>query len=95
MIMKKSIFRLANVVLFSTMITSTTLIAEEGGSGHYMPGSMSSFIDGVPAEPTFITRLNYLNYKASSSITFPKGSGGLLAQPLQHFLYFILISREI
>jgi len=81
MIMKKSIFRLANVVLFSTMITSTTLIAEEGGSGHYMPGSMSSFIDGVPAEPTFITRLNYLNYKASSSIVFPKGSGGLLAQP--------------
>ncbi len=36
--------------------------AEEGGSGHYFPGSMASFADGVPAEPTFIARLNVLHY---------------------------------
>ncbi|WP_057831822.1 SphA family protein [Colwellia sp. TT2012] len=41
------------------------IMAEEGGSGHYMPGSMSSFIDGVPPEPTFITRLNVLEYNGS------------------------------
>ena len=36
--------------------------AEEGGSGHYMPGSMASFADGIPADPTFIARLNYIHY---------------------------------
>jgi hypothetical protein len=42
--------------------------AEEGGSGHYMPGSMSSFVDGVPTEPTFIARLNYLHYSGDTSV---------------------------
>jgi hypothetical protein len=42
--------------------------AEEGGSGHYMPGSMSSFIDGVPTDPTFIARLNYLYYNGDTNI---------------------------
>jgi hypothetical protein len=37
--------------------------AEEGGSGHYFPGSMSSFIDGVPTEETIIFRLNVLGYE--------------------------------
>jgi hypothetical protein len=35
---------------------------EEGGSGHYFPGSMSSFIDGVPPAETVILRLNVLDY---------------------------------
>jgi hypothetical protein len=43
-------------------------MAEEGGSGHYMPGSMSSFIDGVPGDQTFIVRLNYLHYDGSTDI---------------------------
>ena len=38
---------------------------EEGGSGHYFPGSMSSFVDGVPAEEALITRLNVLSYSGS------------------------------
>jgi len=79
--MQKRILTLANMLLFTTMITSTTIMAEEGGSGHYMPGSMSSFIDGTPTEPTFIMRLNYLNYQASSDITLPKTGGGLLGRP--------------
>ena len=29
-----------------------TVVAEEGGTGHYMPGSMASFIDGVPGNET-------------------------------------------
>ena len=37
----------------------TALRAEEGGSGHYLPGSMSSFVDGVPADETFIARYNF------------------------------------
>ena len=38
--------------------------AEEGGSGHYMPGSMSSFMDGIPTEETFIVRYNFLSWNA-------------------------------
>ena len=41
--------------------------AEEGGSGHYLPGSMSSFVDGVPLEETFIVRGNVVNYNGSIS----------------------------
>ncbi len=40
--------------------------AEEGGSGHYMPGSMSSFIDAVPSTETFVARLNLVYYDASA-----------------------------
>jgi len=50
------------IVLGALLFIAPTLNAEEGGSGHYMPGSMASFIDGVPIEPTFITRINYLHY---------------------------------
>lgn len=35
--------------------------AEEGGSGHYFPGSMSSFADGVLLAPAFVARLNVFN----------------------------------
>ena len=47
--------------------------AEEGGSGHYMPGSMSSFIDSVPPRETFLMRLNVLNYtgSAAKSVAIP------------------------
>ena len=40
-------------------------VAEEGGSGHYFPGSMSDFVDAVPTSPTFIFRYNQLYYSGS------------------------------
>lgn len=46
-------------------------MAEEGGSGHYMPGSMSSFIDGVPPTKTLIVRLNLLEYNGSYANQLP------------------------
>lgn len=51
--------------------------AEEGGSGHYFPGSMASFIDAVPPSPTFIVRLNVLDYGGSASLTRPIPIAGL------------------
>ena len=47
----------------STLVLPTLVLAEEGGSGHYAPGSMSSIMDGVPPEETFITRFNFLYYE--------------------------------
>jgi len=42
-----------------------TAAAEEGGSGHYLPGSMASFIDSVPLTERFIARLNVVYYQGS------------------------------
>ncbi|KAF0813093.1 hypothetical protein IGB42_02493 [Andreprevotia sp. IGB-42] len=48
--------------LLAGSLLATLACAEEGGTGHYMPGSMSSFIDSVPPAPTFLMRLNALHY---------------------------------
>jgi hypothetical protein len=50
--------------------------AEEGGSGHYLPGSMASFIDGVPLTETFIVRANVLYYNGSIGAKKPLPLGG-------------------
>jgi hypothetical protein len=38
---------------------------EEGGSGHYFPGSMASFMDAVSPTPAFIVRYNQIYYSGS------------------------------
>ena len=45
--------------------------AEEGGSGHYMPGSISDFVDGVPPKEAFAVRYNMLNYNGSVTANQP------------------------
>jgi len=49
---------------------------EEGGSGHYLPGSMASFVDGVPLKETFIVRANVVNYNGSINAKKPIPIGG-------------------
>jgi len=63
--------RLLAALIGSAILLQPSLKAEEGGSGHYMPGSMSSFMDGVPAKETFITRYNLLYYSGSISANQP------------------------
>jgi len=53
------------------MLLPSALRAEEGGSGHYLPGSMASFVDGTPSAPTFVTRLNVISYDASHPAPLP------------------------
>lgn len=74
----KRISTIIKTLLITLTLSSTLAIAEEGGSGHYLAGSMASFADGVPSEPTFIVRLNYINYQGSSSTSLPKSSGGII-----------------
>ncbi len=57
--------------LTTLVLSSTLAVAEEGGSGHYLPGAISSFIDGAPKLGGVIVRLNYLNYQGSSSAALP------------------------
>lgn len=58
-------------------VTPLTAVAEEGGSGHYLPGSMSSFADAVPPAETFITRLNFVTYSGDFSRGQPLPIAGL------------------
>jgi hypothetical protein len=56
--------------------------AEEGGSGHYMPGAAASFIDTLPGKPglAIANFFNYYDASASKSQQLPKGGlivGGL------------------
>jgi hypothetical protein len=71
-IMLSTVYR---VTLLTAVILSPILpsVAEEGGSGRYFPGSMASFVDGVPAEETVIVRLNALHYDGdfNSNLTVP------------------------
>jgi len=53
--------------------------AEEGGSGHYLPGSMASFIDSVAPKESFAIRGNLINYKGSVDKSQPLPIAGLTA----------------
>ena len=65
--------KLRHAALSLLALSTLALRAEEGGSGHYLPGSMSSFMDSVPAGETFITRLNALYYEGTfaKDLTIP------------------------
>ncbi len=68
-------FRILAVV--ATLTFARTGFAEEGGSGHYLPGAMASFIDGVPLKETFLTRINVVNYDGSVGGNVRVPIGGL------------------
>ncbi len=51
----------------ATALLSPALLAEEGGSGHYMPGATATFIDALPGKEAFV----YVN-----SFTYYGGSAG-------------------
>jgi hypothetical protein len=51
-------------------LAPVTLRAEEGGSGHYLPGAMASFIDALPGREAFayVNAFTYYNGSASGSL---------------------------
>lgn len=49
-------------VSFVATLLVSNLFAEEGGSGHYMPGATSSFIDAMPYDPGFAYGNQFLYY---------------------------------
>ncbi len=53
------------------LVHSSLVRAEEGGTGHYLPGSIASFVDATPSQPTFVTRLNGIYYEGSRSGALP------------------------
>jgi len=71
--------RYAIVAAIGLAFLCRTATAEEGGSGHYLPGSMASFVDGVPLTETFIARLNLVYYQGSIGAERPLPIGGRTA----------------
>jgi len=59
--------------LLSGLALATPVFAEEGGSGHYLPGSTASFIDALPGHPSFAAEniFTYYNTSASASRQLP------------------------
>jgi len=54
-----------NLLLTSTICAlalATNARAEQGASGHYMPGSMATFIDAFPGQPGALAVLNYFTF---------------------------------
>ncbi len=68
---------IALVALFLPLALSLAVRAEEGGSGHYLPGSMSSFADAVPPSETFVVRFNFVTYSGDFSRGQPLPIAGL------------------
>lgn len=60
-------------------LVSSVVLAEEGGSGHYFPGSISSFIDAVPPTETLVARYNMVSYSGEREVGQPLPLAGLTA----------------
>ena len=61
---------------------STPVSAEEGGTGHYVPGSAATLIDVAPSQAGWIIQPLFLNYEAEFDGTKTISSGGLLSTGL-------------
>ena len=55
-------------ILLCTAFCSGSATAEEGGSGHYLPGSMASFMDGVATDEAFLLRYNLIYYDGAADL---------------------------
>ena len=60
----KSVCRL--VACLIVLAVPCAAFAEEGGSGHYAPGSFASFVDVLPGQPS-IGAFNYFTYYNGSA----------------------------
>jgi hypothetical protein len=77
----------------AALASAGTAFAEEGGSGHYLPGAMASFIDGVPLQETFVTRLNVVNYDGSidDDVRVPIGGLSTLGADAKSWAYALTL----
>lgn len=69
----------ASVLLVASLAGAkvSEVSAEEGGTGHYLPGSYASFMDGVAPDKALIVRLNLVHYDGDVSLEAPLPIAGL------------------
>lgn len=78
--------KLVALVALTILVPMPTL-AEEGASGHYMPGAAASFIDTLPGKPGLAVAnfFNYYDASASASKLIPRA--GLITAGLNATAY--------
>lgn len=70
-----------------TLFIPLSTQAEEGGSGHYMPGGTASFIDMLPSKPGLAIANYFSYYDANASASRQILRGGLLTAGLDATAY--------
>ena len=60
---------LAATLIGTLLFTITTARAEEGGTGHYAPGSFASFVDVLPGDPSVGVFNYFLYYDGSANVS--------------------------
>jgi len=75
------------VFLVFPIMVSFSARAEEGASGHYMPGAAASFIDALPGKPGLAVANFFNYYDASASKTRNVPVGGLTVGSLDATAY--------
>lgn len=61
--------------------------AEEGGSGHYLPGATSSFIDALPGKEGFVYVNAFTYYSGSAGVSRPLSFAGQIAANVDATVY--------
>jgi len=78
-------FRLLFSILLSFYLClqiSAPVNAEEGGAGHYVPGSAATLVDVAPSQSGWVIQPLFLNYEAEFDGTRTISSGGLVSTGL-------------
>ena len=79
----KTLFFLVSI----SSLTPLALRAEEGGSGHYMPGATASFADVPPCREAFIYVNAFTYYNGTANPSAPLPLGGNLAANVEATVY--------
>ena len=63
------------ILLAGVLTLVSTTDAEEGGSGHYLPGATASFVDALPGREAFayVNAFAYYSGSAGGSVLLPHG----------------------
>lgn len=68
---------------FLSLALATAIQAEEGGAGHYVPGSMATIIDLLPTKPGWVIEGMYLHYDGSAGAGRTLATGGQITAGLE------------
>ncbi len=71
----------------ATVLLRPALLAEEGGSGHYMPGATASFIDALPGKEAFVYVNSFAYYNGSAGGSRKLELGGQLVANIDATAY--------
>jgi hypothetical protein len=82
--MRATYRHLAAILLLAATITAR---AEEGGAGHYAPGSFASFVDVLPGDPAVGVFNYFLYYNGSANMSHQFPIGGQIAASVNATTY--------